>query len=237
MSTAAGWGWIFSLERSSNDGQNKCLYHVYHVWWLGLDLENRKDFFERFGTIRHKITHCVASLHGLWQEILQENDIYLLHHRWAWVHYCVHYIWFLDPVNERFKDYQAKYDIIVVEPELFLKLWTKNSPASVQPECACWDNLDHTSGDACYCSTLSGACYCTAAVCELAGDCCIFGQWPVVPATASAASCVDDTAGARKIRRAVPCDTLCPVVPHASTLLFILVILWPPLSQQQSPAS
>ena len=42
-----------------------------------------------------------------------------------------------------FQDYQAKYDIIFLELDLFLEVWTiKNTP--VQPEYACWDHLDHT---------------------------------------------------------------------------------------------
>ena len=38
----------------------------------------------------------------------------------------MHHIWFMDPVNirdffERFQDYQAKYDIIFLEPDRFLE--------------------------------------------------------------------------------------------------------------------
>ena len=127
-----------------------------------LDLENMEDFFEKVWDYKAKdVTLWFAALlHVPWQEVLQENDVPLLHRRRG--HYCVYHVWFLDPLNtrdffERFLDYQAKYDSIVLKPELFhycLKAWTevwtiKNTP--VPPECACWDYLDQTCGDACDC--------------------------------------------------------------------------------------
>ena len=187
-----------------------------------------KDFFEKAWDYQTKSTTLwfVALLHVPWQEILQENNVPLLHRRRG--QFCVHHVWFLDPVNirdffERFQDYQAKYDIIFLEPDLFLEVWTiKNTP--VLPECACSDILDHTCSDA---SDGSITVWC------LLRNCCCMCWFCWMQATA--ASLVPVTKP-----RPGGSDAQRPLTPRALSLptpqLGILVLLWPPVSQQQRPS-
>ena len=121
---------------------------------FGAWIRNMKDIFEKgWNQTKNSPLWFVASLHNprkTWQEILQENKVPLLHRRMGY--FWMHHVWFLDPVNTRdffarFQDNQEKYDIIFLESNRFLEVWTiKDTP--VQPECACRDNLDHTCSDA-----------------------------------------------------------------------------------------
>ena len=101
-----------------------------------------------------------------------------------------------------------------------------------QAECACWNDLDHTCGGAGDGSIIT-------VWCRRRHCCCVCGMPATavssVPATAH--GCIFgacDTAEARGFGRAAPRDTSCPVATQASILL--LVLLWPPLSQQQRPS-
>ena len=124
-------------------------------------------------------------------------------------HSSVHHwhVWFLDPVNakdffERFQDYQAKHDFIILEPELFFEVQTIKTPlCSLNvPLCQLRQCRPHV------------ACNCTAACRrplhlwfhQLQHLLCLLhsGTWK-----------------ATGISLAAPCDTSRPVAPHTPAWL------------------